>query len=397
MTVRIERRTRPRKARTGLRALAGLFGGAPDAKELGERLVRIARRMFRAELVDASGRRLTLRLHAAASPVRIDVLPDGQLEIRAETTQLGPGYHEHVLARLQPLLDELDLVWDGDAPDARTAMAAWFAGELARGATQIGMPSDRTFRVDAAVLTAMGPRDRAWCEAVLAEPLRCADAFAWWDAGPGQAERARALLAMWHEVPWREPLTADERRLMEQVDADLVAARRADPALELPWAAWAELLAHLGEDETRIAALRERAPDAPSAIGYRRYPMEVELAGGWTLELPGSFVGGWDDDGTRYWATDGDRAIELTSLTATTAQGSQELLDVAPERHPVIARITEPDRCGRAEAYDDGGVHIVHGLMTSAPEVAILTCKGRADDEAWALATWRSLRVSGRT
>jgi hypothetical protein len=201
---------------------------------------------------------------------------------------------------------------------------------------------------------------------------------------------------MWHEVPWREPLDADEHRLMEKVDADLQAAHRADPSLALPWAAWAELLVHLGESEERVASLRARASGAPCEIGYRRHLMEVELVGGWTLELSGAFVGGWEDDGTRYWATDGARALELTSLTATTQQSSQELLDVAPERHPVIARISEPDRCGRAEAYDDGGVHIVHGLMTSAPEIAILTCKGSTADEAWALQTWRSLRISGR-
>jgi len=27
-----------------------------------------------------------------------------------------------------------------------------------------------------------------------------------------------------------------------------------------------------------------------------------------------------------------------------------------------------------------------------APHVAILTCKGKPTDDAWALATWRSLR-----
>jgi hypothetical protein len=34
----------------------------------------------------------------------------------------------------------------------------------------------------------------------------------------------------------------------------------------------------------------------------------------------------------------------------------------------------------------------VHGLVAQAPHVAILTCKGKRSDEAWALATWRSLR-----
>ena len=51
----IERRARSRKARSGLRALFG--GGPPDAREVGERLVRLARRMFKDAVIDASTRR----------------------------------------------------------------------------------------------------------------------------------------------------------------------------------------------------------------------------------------------------------------------------------------------------------------------------------------------------
>jgi hypothetical protein len=385
----IDRRARSRKAKAGLRALVGR---APDAREVGDRLVRIARRMLKSAVTDASPRRVTLSLHPAASPVRIAVLPDGDLEIRGETSAIGPPYHAYVLEQLAPILDELDFVWDGDEPEPRAAMAAWFAAELTAGATRIGMPADRSFKVDAAVQTALGPRDRAWCDAVIAEPARAADAFPWWDDGPGQPERSRALLTMWHEVAWREPIDRDERAIMERVDADLRAARKADPALELPWAAWAELLAWLGEDDERIAELHARAGGRAQPIGYRRYPMDVELSGGWSLELPGSFVGAWEDDGARYWATDGERVIEFTSLTANTEQDSQQLLDIAPEAHPVIERVVDGARCGRAEAYDEGAVHVVHGLMTSAPEIAILTCKGTIADEAWALSTWRSLR-----
>lgn len=373
--------------------MRALLGKAPDAREVGDRLVRIAKRMLRGAVTDASPKRLTLELHPSASPVRIAVLPDGDLEVRGETSAIGPGYHTAVLAQLGPVLEELDFVWDTDEPEPRVAMAAWFAAEIARGATRIGMPADRSFVIDAAVQTALGPRDRAWCDAVIADPLRAADAFPWWSDESGELERSRALCAMWQEIAWREPIDTEERAAMERVDADLRAARKANPALELPWAAWAELLDWLGEEDARITDLRARAGGVTTPpIGYRRYPMDVELSGGWSLELPGAFVGAWEDDGARYWATDGDRVIEFTSLSANTEQSSQELLEIAPEKHTVVARISEDHRCGRAEAYDDGEVHIVHGLMTAAPEIAILTCKGAAADEPWALATFRSLK-----
>jgi len=188
----IDRRARSRKAKGGLRAL---IGRAPDAREVGDRLVRIAKRMLKGKVTDASAKRITVAFHPAASPVRIAVLPDGDLEVRGETSSLGPGYHADVLDQLAPVLDELDYVWDGDEPEPRAAMTAWFAAELARGATRIGMPADRTFVVDAVVQTALGPRDRAWCDAVIADPMRASDAFLWWGDGAGERERSRALFA----------------------------------------------------------------------------------------------------------------------------------------------------------------------------------------------------------
>lgn len=392
MAFGIDRLARSNKPRSGIRSL---FGKAPDATEVGERLARLARRMFKGEVTDATARRVTLALHPGAPPVRIVVRPDGDLEVKATTSSVGPGYHADVIRRLSPILEELEYTWTNQEVDLRAAMTRWLADQLATGTRLVGMP-ERIFKIDAAVLTPTGPRDRAWVDAVIADPSRGADAFAWWSDGPGERERSRALLAMWHEVPWREPVDDAERTLMERVDADLTAARQANPALELPWAEWAELRMLIGADID--SELRERLNTEPAQdamIGYRRHPMEVELTGGWTIELGGAFVGHWEDEDARWWATDGDRVVEFSSLTAGTETDSAKLLAVAPEHHPVIDRIADDTRCGRAEAYDDDDVHVVHGLMAAAPHVAIMTCKGTPADEAWALATWRSLRITG--
>ncbi len=385
----LDRRARSRKAKGGVRAL---FGKAPDAGEVGDRLARLARRLLRERVLDASSKRVTLALNAHAPPARIVVLPDGDLEITAETAMLGPGYHGEVLSRLAPILDELDYVWIDAPHDAVAEHAAWLAGELRKpGQARIGMPSGRTFKIDAPVLTALGPRDATWREAVLADPMRGADAFPWWETGPGREARANALLAMWHEVPWREPLDEAERTMMEQVDADLRAARRADPEIKLPWPEWAVLLDLLELEGPLLAKIRARAGTTPPTIGYRRYPMEVELSGEWQVELPGSFVGSWDQREERYVATDGERTFEFTSLTAGGEEDSARLLAVAPAKHTVIAGLIEPGRHGRAEAHDEAGRRVVHGLMAAAPHVAIITCRG---DEAWGVATWRSLKRS---
>lgn len=381
-----ERRARSRKARSGLRSL---LGKAPDAGEFADRLGRLLPRLWKDAEVEVSGKRITVDLHPFAPALRLTVAPDGDLVVRGDAGSVGPGYCDEVTARLAPVLDELDYAWDGGELDPREAMLEWLAAELRAGAAQIGMPEGRKFLVDAAVLTAMGPRDAAWRDAVLADPRAGRDAFAWWEHRPGHAERARALLAMWHEVPWREPVEPAERALMKRVDADLRAARSADRELALPYAEWAELVGHLGQPE-RAGELRARAT-GPSVIGYRRFDMDVELDGEWSITLPGSFVGAWDDAGERYWATDGARTVELINLE-TTEHDSATLLAVAPPRHPVIAEVADGARHARAEAYDEDDVHIVHGLVAVAPHVVILTCKGTPRDEAWALATWRSLR-----
>ena len=386
---RFERRARSRKARTGL---ASWFGKPPSAREACGRLRRLLPRVWKGAPLSLSSAQITADLHPFAPALEIAIAADGALCVRGEAGAVGPGYCDEAIARLEPVLAELDYAWDETPapPDIRDAMLLWLAGELRAGATRIGLPADRTFLVDAPIQTAMGPRDAAWRDAVLADPRAGADAFAWWERGPGRLERSRALLAMWHEVPWRAPVDKAERALMERVDADLRAARAADPELALPWAEWAELAGNLGDGE-RAGELGGRAT-GPAVIGYRRFDMVVDL-GGWSITLPGGFVGAWDDDGARYWATDGDRVIEITTLE-TTERDSDKLLDVAPPLHPVIERLSDGDRRGRAEAYDTEGVHVVHGLVASAPHVAILTCKGAERDQPWALATWRSLRLA---
>lgn len=332
-----------------------------------------------------------LRLHPAATAT-LTVMPDGELQVGGDAAALGPGYVAAVNDKLSPILDELDYVWTEPFDLATTQLALCDAVGCAIHASdvevRIGIPEERRFRIDAPVLTALGPRDHAWRSAVLTDHLTHArDAFAWWEPGPGREALSRALLALSLEVPWREPLDQAERDLMLKVHEDLRAARKADPALPLPYAEWAELLKHLGSDDKEITA---QAGDREPALGYRRYDLEVELSGGWRIVIPGSFVGHWEDEGAKYWATDGDRAIEFSSLTANDEHDSAKLLAVAPERYPVLERITEDARHGRAESHAEDGVPILIGLMVVAPHVGILTCKGGTQD--WALATWRSLR-----
>ena len=376
----------------------GLFRKAPDPREVGERLTRLVKRIERDRVLRIARKQerllVELELHPAAPPFVLLLDRDGSISVRGETGTIGPGYHAEVVARVARILDEIDYVWAAPEPEPEPAMCAWLATELAgTGQIRIGVPAERSFITDAPILTALGPRDEAWRARVLAKPGEGADAFPWWQRGRAGAARSRALLAMWLEVAWRVPIYPDEIALLERVDADLREARTADPAIDLPYAAWAELLELLERDAPEVAAIRARGGAGADAapIGYRRLDMEVEL-GGWSLQLPGAFTGLWIDDGARYWASDGDRVVELTTFTAAGETDSERLLAVAAPVHPVVDQFVDGARRGRAEAHDQGDVHVVTGLVASAPHVAILTFKIEQRDQAWALATWRTLR-----
>lgn len=378
MSFRLARRARHRNARgdgKGKGGLRGLFGAkAPEAAELAERIGKLAPRVFGRSAVTVKPGRVLVRLHPDAPAVTIQITPEAELEITAETLRLGPGYHVHVLGKLAPILEELELGWVADPDDPgdqlfaiQEAMAEHVAEQLAAGAREFGMPKAHpTFVLEAAVLTPLGPRDAAWRAAVIQDPLHCADAFPWWDSGKGSEPRSRALLALWHRAPPREPLDDDERELFARIDEDLEAAQQAGAT---------------------IPDLAERA-----RIGYRHHAVWTGRDA-WTMALPGTFVAHHEADSDRWWATDRERVVELL-VYEIPDKSSEALLAIAPAATTVLATEVSGTRHARADATTASGIHSVIGIVADAPHVAILTCRSEHADPAWALALWRSLRVS---
>jgi hypothetical protein len=103
----IDLRARSRKGK-------GLFRRAPDAREVAERLGWLTRRLYKGVRMGKNFSQLAL--HPGAPPLTITVEPEAELTVRGETAPLGPGYHADALARLAPLLDDLDFVWTEPPP-----------------------------------------------------------------------------------------------------------------------------------------------------------------------------------------------------------------------------------------------------------------------------------------
>lgn len=379
---------------------------------------------------DASGAAtISLAFHPAAEPVRLELGPE-QLVLDAGTGTAGPGYHAFVCEVADAMASQLDARggrWKTTLDPAlyfehrdfaalERAHLAWLS-ETARtivtladgGATgfAIGLPDGLEVLHRGLVATPLGPRSRAWVERVAADPTAGRDAFAWWSrARDASYHRGIALAAMWLEVRWRKPLDAKERALLDRVATELELAHAADPEGAHPWREWSEVLGHLGEESLRATRAEVRANATPPSavpIGYRRQPVRVTLAGGWSIVVPGEFAERWDERGT-WVAWDATRSLWINTAEApegfTTEQtiaglpeleGDSEVL--AMERGPIRGAV----RFGTHAPTSDGDApsasqHLGHAHAALGRHLVVGTfIATREDERETFLDVWGSL------
>lgn len=365
----------------GLR-LAGLIGARLDDP------IAVIERFFRhrfgddllsAVVVDdeRGGSVLYAKTHPAAEDVEVALgydEDDGEslrrLVISAKTSTVGPGYHADLCEAIAALGEGMNVAWDPPDEDEEegddtgyffTRDRAALEQEMLRwlhkvvhvldeknddaSGLQLSMPIQPRYHgpAGAAVLTQLGPRDRAWILAVKADPRAGIDVFPWWQPGRGAAyELGRVLVHLWLDARFRRACTDEEERLGRDLLARLGRAYRLDPALDYPWAAW-ELLHDdvIGAKDDELSELvRERAASCgENHIGYREHDVDVTLAGGWHITVPGSFSvemderGTWSawEDGHTVWATAFSRAADVGPIDPA------QMLPAAPrEGTPVV-------------------------------------------------------------
>jgi hypothetical protein len=140
-----------------------------------------------------------------------------------------------------------------------------------------------------------------------------------------------------------------------------------------------------------------------SRIGYRRYPVRVNLDGGWSLEVPGDFAREWDAD--RNWTGwNQTRTVWFRRVGFTKPDGSppssSEALDVGrrslPEGEPVPG-LSAGGVVGVAvfgPVEEDGRtVWRLSGVAGADGQLAVCNAYIETPAErAWAVQTWQSLR-----
>ncbi len=344
---------------------------------------------------------LYVAFHPVAEDVEVRFTSSGVVRVVAQTWPAGPGYHAYLCGVLAAFAEDFGIEWD-HADDSTgffragdlTKLGHHFLAHLWRACGDftaplaLGLPTDHGFTHSGPVLTPTGPRSREWLAAVSADPAAGRDFFPWWNIDLDAAfYRNRALALLWCEFPWRPPLTDDEGELTDEIAADLEMAHSLDPAGNLPWREWAELLGIIEADrdgrtvqgiepELKTEVLRRAAaiPEAP-ALGYRRLPVRVSVGGDWSMEIPGTFAEGVSEDGRTWYGWDGQRRI-MAQLGRPDAP-----------RHPVPEETQ--DALGRT-------MWRLSGVVSAGGET--LTCQIEIrdpEDRGWAAEAWRSLRHEG--
>lgn len=416
-----------------------LRGSRPKTKP-GEWLAAVqpwARATCESTLVDiwrgkdrAGNPELYANLHPVSEPLEVTELPGSGVRVTAKTNTTGPGYHIYVCEVLRRMSSDLGVKWDdptedyfdetgyfvrSDAAAVETEMLRWLQGvarvilerQAAAGYGRFAIShalDEPTYQHGGLVSTPLGPRSREWLERVAADPAQGKDIFPWWESGLGAGYRLGiALSLMWTRVRWRSPLTDDETALADWILSLLRSAYDIDPARQYPWREWLELASYAGKEDMVPGDARRRAeqPGSRPRIGYRRRPVSVRLAAGWSIQVPGEFAEEWSDDGT-YVGFDDSRNVRCTIISLgeprdVPALSTAELVDGMIPSGPDVLEHREGEVVARARFEpDEDGDLALNGLTVAGESlVSSWFTLGGDSNREWAETSWRSIRPHG--
>ena len=386
---------------------------------------------------------LFLRFHPAADVVALSVAsagprPWGQaavstrpsVQLRANTSGAGPGYHRFVCEiarqlgvfanirwRFEPGVDStgyfhsadeaaLYRAFDLDLQAQATALLPRL--DAAEPALGLLLPPGNRFLVHGAVATPLGPRDRAWLAAAALDGANGRDLYPWWEDGRGVTyAQGRAAALLWMEVRWRPPLTDAERATLVEISALLEGLLTRDPLPHVPWRAWQELLSLLDEEGPLAATVAGQAASTTltPAIGYRRGLVRVILPGGWSVAVPGGLAEGLEPDGT--WVAFDEHSTLWVSVMGPGEEDrgaaplleeapGEDLLSVSHEGQGWVGRATLED-AREQELDEEGRTRIVTyrrlaGRCRAETSLLVITiCFTEELDDDAALQIWRSV------
>ena len=279
-----------------------------------------------------------LYLHPAEEPVEFHYAGDGSLDVSAKTSSAGPGYHARVVEFLDFLGSRLgvDMEWrDGeeeaadetgyhehrdferlqlDMAELLQAIARQILGEEDAANFCLSLPLEMSPRTNHYAASPLGFWSREWFERISScdgqEALAlAAEYFPWWS----EERDSRFWLncgsvLCWVDLPWHRPSDEQEIKQYRRALQCFSRARTLDPGMTLPEREIAEIEEILKDGDWDRVPQRE-------GMGFRRHALRCDLTGNWTVELPGYFHQGSEEDGKTlvYWF--GGRTLRGSSIS----------------------------------------------------------------------------------
>ncbi|MBX9603828.1 MAG: hypothetical protein K2X35_22670 [Bryobacteraceae bacterium] len=359
---------------------------------------------------------LFVQLHPAAAPARFAAAGE-RVDIDVQTSSVGPGFHIYFCKLVKDLGADMEIEWDrveddtgffdsGDDGAVYVDMQSWLLAVIRRTLEMhadshrnlmIAMPAGHLFQIDEALITPLGPRSVDWMRDVTRGVRSGSDFFAWWnDQQDAVYHLRRAQCLMWRDIRWREPITADERKQMEEVASLLERSHQLDPLLAKPFAEWREIAGFLG----RTVPGDLPAPSGQPSIGYRRRAVGVTLVAGWSVEVPGTFAESWHNQ--EIWhGWDHRRDVWISAFRAQPSPGGEqspekilrgqadgegELFEFADDGLAARATLAEVEEQGRRYFR-------LRGRTATEGRFALSTIAFTDRRELdWALGVWKSIR-----
>jgi hypothetical protein len=380
---------------------------------------------------------LFVYIHPAGEDVEFQVPESGRVIVSTKTSTVGPGYHTALCRLMHRFGEDKKVRWHpaGDEDNAsQDETGYFFSGDRAaveeemlqhlKAIARISvdtleatghtletwhMPIGHSYDYPGGVRTPLGVRAAEWIRAVVDNPRNGIDIYPWWEEGLApQFYLGRALCELWSKVRWRPVLTDEEYDDWDYVHRDLCHAYEADPSLDYPWREWAELIDILDGSEGASMVSRDLRPEIKKRaarvprdlplIGYRRYPVKVDLVDGWSIRIPGTMTEAWEEGTWSAW--DGQRTVWFTAWSFKANDDSP--IPAAKVLKELTLREGDPiqhrqDRLiGKAvvrETEEEEKV-LQNVNAFSAVDGKAALCNIFYEDKAdydWAVATWHSL------
>jgi hypothetical protein len=387
----------------------------------------------RTEMLEPSIRRgfdeekpcLFCNFHPAAEDVEILLKAPDQITVSANTSSVGPGYHIYLCQLLHEWTDQFGINWkdfgsddeaeffdeaeyffEGNDANVYEHMKRWlqalaksFLDDTLTKGTRICMSWNVSYQNDSLAITPLGPREMDWFVGLSDGTIEPKDFFPWFNVGlNAEYFLNRAVVQMWSNVRWRNPINDSETALLHSISNSLEMAYKLEPTLNFPWNDWYEILGFINKNPAEYEYVRANAVGTGN-VGYRRRLVRTQLPGYWSIEMEGSFSEFESDEDGAFSSFDPPREIWFSAFSFSSENPYDRFEEMRRELKAENRELIEEAvnyigtaRIERKEADGKPYYILKSSNLTLLNRCVCTIVFVDPEEKEWAIRVWRSLK-----